>query len=271
MSLSGVWGTLLTRQYTCKCRAICCLLVTLAGEEIQLPIELQEFDRLGEFENAVLESLPLTGKHSTFGCELEFVSMNTQTILADPVWDTLQECNCFSLVVRQCCIQAEHKGNCDEETKLLAFLLKTMSECCPMPSRTSRKFGVYRWRQAPTPLVRPPGKVVSDSKSLNYRTRLFVSRTVPSKEVLVPGRKQFGCSVFECCSMSQIGAAEDTTNLLAPQAQVSPHAFESCLALRQINFEKTEANPSNCARYIPEGCFLGQALSNWIYQLISTS
>ena len=34
------------------------ILVTLAGEEIQLPIELQEFDRLGEFENAVLESLP---------------------------------------------------------------------------------------------------------------------------------------------------------------------------------------------------------------------
>ena len=46
------------------------------------------------------------------------------------------------------------------------------------------------------------------------------------RTVLVPGCKQFGRSVFEeCCSLSQIGAAEDTTNLLAPQAQVSPHAF----------------------------------------------
>ena len=80
------------------------ILVTLAGEEIQLPIELQEF------ENAVLESLPLIGKHSTFGCELEFVSMSAQKILADPIWDTLQECNRFSLVVRQCLIDAEHKG-----------------------------------------------------------------------------------------------------------------------------------------------------------------
>ena len=47
------------------------ILVTLAGEEIQLPIELQEFDRFNEFENAVLENLPLIGMHSTFGCELE--------------------------------------------------------------------------------------------------------------------------------------------------------------------------------------------------------
>ena len=39
------------------------ILVTLAGDEIQLPIELQEFDRLNEFENAVL---PLIGTHSTF-------------------------------------------------------------------------------------------------------------------------------------------------------------------------------------------------------------
>ena len=94
----------------------------MAGEEIQLPIELQEFDRLSlsEFENVVLESLPLIGKHSTFGCELEFVSMNTRTILADPIWDTLQECNCFSLVVRQCFIQAEHKGQLRRRAKAIS-------------------------------------------------------------------------------------------------------------------------------------------------------
>ena len=75
------------------------ILVTLAGEEIQMAIELQEFDRLSESENAVLESLPFIGKCSTFGCELEFVSLNTQTILADLIWDTLRECNSFSLVL----------------------------------------------------------------------------------------------------------------------------------------------------------------------------
>ena len=34
------------------------ILTTLAGEETQLTIELQEFDRLQEFESAVLEQLP---------------------------------------------------------------------------------------------------------------------------------------------------------------------------------------------------------------------
>ena len=37
------------------------ILATLAGEEAQLTIELQEFDRLQEFENAVLEQLPEIG------------------------------------------------------------------------------------------------------------------------------------------------------------------------------------------------------------------
>ena len=50
---------------------------TLAGEETQLTIELQEFDRLHEFENAVLEQLPKIGESSTFGCELDFLSAVT--------------------------------------------------------------------------------------------------------------------------------------------------------------------------------------------------
>ena len=61
------------------------ILVTLARDEIQLTIELQEFDRFNEFENAVLENLPLIGMRSTFGCELEFISMDTQKILVDPI------------------------------------------------------------------------------------------------------------------------------------------------------------------------------------------
>ena len=49
------------------------ILTTLAGEETQLTIELQEYDRLYQFENAVLEQLPNIGESSTFGCELDFV------------------------------------------------------------------------------------------------------------------------------------------------------------------------------------------------------
>ena len=52
-------------------------LVTLAGDEIQLPIELQEFDRLEEFENSVAEYLPKVSQIATVGCELDFVNPNT--------------------------------------------------------------------------------------------------------------------------------------------------------------------------------------------------
>ena len=59
--------------------------------DISSQIELQEFDRLNEFENAVLENLPYIGECSTFGCELDFVHTDTRKILADPIWDTLRE------------------------------------------------------------------------------------------------------------------------------------------------------------------------------------
>ena len=48
------------------------LLTTLSGEEHQVIIDLQEFDRLDEFETAVLEQLPTIGGSSTFGCEFTF-------------------------------------------------------------------------------------------------------------------------------------------------------------------------------------------------------
>ena len=80
-------------------------------------------------------------------------------------------------------------------------------------------------------------------------------------KILVPGCKRFGRRAFaECCSLSQIGTTENAINLLAPQAQISPYAFESCLALSQVTFEQTEAYASGVARYIPEGSFCGSGI-----------
>ena len=69
------------------------LLTTLSGEELQVIIDLQEFDRLDEFETAVLEQLPAIGGHSTFGSELAFVHRDTGQTLTNPIWDTLRDCN----------------------------------------------------------------------------------------------------------------------------------------------------------------------------------
>ena len=95
------------------------LLTTLSGEEIQVIIDLQEFDRLDEFETAVLEQLPTIGGHSTFGSELAFVQKDTGEMLANPIWDTLRDCNRFHLVVRQCLSQAERKGQLTRSAKAI--------------------------------------------------------------------------------------------------------------------------------------------------------
>ena len=66
-------------------------LTSLSGEEYQVIVDLQEFDRFDEFETAVLEQLPTIGGTSTFGCELTFVRQDTGQLLCSPVWDTLSE------------------------------------------------------------------------------------------------------------------------------------------------------------------------------------
>ena len=91
------------------------LLTTLSGEEHQVIVDLQEFDRLDEFETAVLEQLPTIGGSSTFGCELTFVQRDTGQLLRNPIWDTLRDCNHFHIVVRQSYSRAEHKGQMKKE------------------------------------------------------------------------------------------------------------------------------------------------------------
>ena len=70
----------------------------------------------------------------------------------------------------------------------------------------------------------------------------------------------------------QVGSQSATANQLAPQAQFRPRAFEKCSALRELSFEKTEYDPANLNRCIPECCFLEAGIAslrlpadfNWI-------
>ena len=131
------------------------ILITLAGDEIQLPIELQEFDRLSEFENAVIESLPLIGQHSTFGCELEFVSRSTQQILAG------------QLRQRAKAIYVPAADN----DRVLPNAFSHVSNIRHVQVEVGvHTIGEAAWQ-----------RVVNDSKLLNCGTRLFVCRTVPSR------------------------------------------------------------------------------------------
>ena len=81
--------------------------------------------------------------------------------------------------------------------------------------------------------------------------RNYVLRTV-----IAPGCKYFGLWVFEeCYSLAQIGDQSTTVNQLAPQAQFRPRAFEKCSTLQQLNFERTEYDPTNLNRTILKAVF----------------
>ena len=106
-------------------------LTSLSGEEYQVIVDLQEFDRFDEFETAVLEQLPTIGGTSTFGCELTLVRQDTGQLLCSPVWDTLRECNHFQIVVCQCSQCAEHKGQMRKKAKALRVPVTRSGQVLP--------------------------------------------------------------------------------------------------------------------------------------------
>ena len=82
---------------------------------------------------------------------------------------------------------------------------------------------------------------------------LCIGRCYALRTVIAPGCKQFGIKVFEeCCSLMQIGTNRETTNQLAPQAQLMPRAFEKCTALQHHPDHDSSGN----SRCLPECCFL---------------
>ena len=103
------------------------ILTTLAGEETQLTIELQEYDRFYQFENAVLARLPC----STFGCGLEFVCRDTHRKLMDPIWNTLRNNNCFTVISSPCLAEAEHKGQVKGDAKAIRVPYHTTDRILP--------------------------------------------------------------------------------------------------------------------------------------------
>ena len=102
------------------------ILTTLAGEETQLTIELQEYDRFHQFENAVLEQLSNVGESSTFGCELDFVCRDTHRKLVDPIWN-----NCFTVISSPCFAEAEHKGQVKGDAKAIRVPYHTTDRILP--------------------------------------------------------------------------------------------------------------------------------------------
>ena len=244
------------------------ILTTLAGEETQLTIELQEFDRLHEFENAVLEQLPKIGESSTFGCELDFVCRDSQEKLIDPIWHTLRDNNCFTVISSPCFEEADHKGQMKGDARAIRVPYHTTDRVLPQAFSyvTEVRHVQVDGNCQRLQIVHLASTVIC------LETRVF-RRCYALRTAIAPGCKQFGIQVFEdCCSLMQVGTSEDTANQLAPQAELMPRAFEKCTALRHLDLGQSEHNTTGLTQCLPECCFLDAGITslflppnfNWI-------
>ena len=120
-----------------------------------------------------------------------------------------------------------------------------------------RIIGEGAWRHCQHPQI-----VHLDNTVTSLQTQVFC-RCYVLRRVFAPGCKQFGAQVFEeCVFLLQIGISNDSTNQLAPQAELMPRAFHKCTALRQLNLELTEYSPHRLTRCPPECCFLESGLTS---------
>ena len=245
------------------------ILVTLAGEEIQLTLELQEYDRLHEFEEAVIAQLPKLGGSSTFGCFLRFVCSGTQVALADPIWHTLRDHNCFTVISCPCFKEAEHKGQLQGEAMAIRVPYRTTDRVLPLAfahfrggrhvqlEEGLRIIGEAAWRNC------DQLQIVHLASTVICLQRRVFRRCYALRTVVAPGCKQFGIQAFEeCCSLIHVGDSVNGINQLAPQAELMAQAFQKCTALQHIDMGRTEYNPSRPTRIVPERCFFEAGLTS---------
>ena len=177
-------------------------LITLAGEELPIVVDLNARARLQGFENAVLTELPYLGSNSTFGCELQFVQKDTHEVLADPIQSKLRANQCFYVLARQCFVEAIHKGQLKGEATAIRVPFSRNDKIPPqafsfhtevrhvLVEDGIRIVGEAAWRSCQRlQVVHLPDTVVSLRHEAFRRCHVL-------RAVIAPGCKLFGIKVF---------------------------------------------------------------------------
>ena len=176
---------------------------------------------------------PLFGKQQHLRVRAAIVQKDTHEVLADPIQSKLRANQCFYVLARQCFVEAIHKGQLKGEATAIRVPFSRNDKIPPqafsfhtevrhvLVEDGVRIVGEAAWRSCqPLQVVHLPDTVVSLRHGAFRRCHVL-------RAVTAPGCKQFGVKVFEaCCSLTQIGTTQHPDNLLAPQAQLRPRAFE---------------------------------------------
>ena len=117
-----------------------------------------------------------------------------------------------------------HKGQLQGEAKATRVPSGRKTKYRHKPFPSTRKSVMSQLKTGKLQVVHLPDTVVGLRRGAFRRCYVLGA-------VTAPGCKQFGIMVFEaCCSLTQIGTTQDSDNILAPQAQLRPRAFEGCTA-----------------------------------------
>ena len=251
--------------------AIDLVLSTLAGNEYCMPTNLAYYEDLSQLEDDIVSFLPTVSDIEVFGCEIDLIEPDTQLPLGDSFRSTLRQQNRLHVIVRPCMEEGHtiwqfQDSDRDGYPKAVRVPINARHEvpdrafyAAPMLRHVEvavgiRHIGFAAWQGCQQlQIVKLPPAVISLEDGAFQGCYVL-------RQITAPGCVQFSRRVFaECCSLSRVGSDNETTNELAPGAQLGPFAFESCLALTSVSFVMDRTNKS---RALPDGSFCGAGIES---------
>ena len=79
------------------------VLTALSGTVVNISMSVAKFDRFEDLEDHVVDYLASVTDLKVFGCAIDFLQIDTQTYLENPVWEKLQRSMEYCIVFRDCC------------------------------------------------------------------------------------------------------------------------------------------------------------------------
>ena len=245
-------------------------LVTLAGTEYYTPANLTHYEDLAQLEDDIVSFLPTVSDIGVFGSEADLFEPDTQLPLSEDFHTALLQRNKLQIIIRPCMeeghsvwqFQDSDREGYPKAVRVPINARKEVADrafyAAPMLRHVEvvKHIGFAAWQSCQQlQIVKLPLSVVSLEDGVFQGCHVL-------KEVVASECVQFSRRVFaECCSLYRVGIGSDieTTNDLAPGAQLGPFAFESCLTLTSINFVMDQTNRS---RTLPDGSFCGAGIES---------
>ena len=253
------------------------VLTTLSGTVVHVSMRIAKFDRFEDLEDHVVDYLASVTDLKVFGCTIDFLQVDTQTYLDNPVWGKLQQSTEYSIAFRDCCEVLPTKESFEEcplrdiplaihvpinpEEKIPEGAFAAVPRLRHVSVASGMKVvGAEAWQICrQLRIVKLPATVVSIADNAFRGCQLL-------NNVTAPGCVEFGYKAFaECSSLQWVYAVEGVANQFSSAAKFGHYLFRDCINL--ADFALWEAAPTqelsvrNNARELAQGCLSSTGIS----------